>query len=115
MSCEHFNFSHAHPPDELGNNSLACAEGDGVSHIAQVWLEPGGDVDGSQLPLEVSDFKASGDELVAELLLPGAAFIQFLTGGEGLAVYGGDESIGDGVDRLIDIRMRAQENLGCPR
>ena len=108
---EHLDLSHAYPPDELGNNSLAGAEGDGVGHVAQVWFEPWGDVDSSQLSLEVGDFEATSNELVVELLLSGAAGIELLAGGEGSAVDGGNEAIGDGVDCLVDIQMRVQEDF----
>jgi len=101
--CEHLNFSGAHPPDELGNHSFAHAEGDGVGHMTEVRLESGGDVDGPQSSLEAGDFEATGNKLVAELLLAGVAGVEFLAGGQGAAVYGGDEPIGDGVDGLIDV------------
>ena len=71
--------------------------------MSQVRFESSGDVDRPQLSLEVGDFEAAGDELMAELLLPGAAGVELLAGGESSAVYSGDEAIGDGVDGLIDV------------
>ncbi len=112
LSGEHLDFSGAQPPDELWDDSFAGTEGDSVGHVAQVWLESSGDVDGSQVFLEVGNFEAVSDELVAELLLPGVAGVEFLAGGQGAAVYGGNESIGDSMDHFVDIRVHAQKDLG---
>ncbi len=105
--CEHLDFSRAQSSDKLGDHSLTCAEGDGVDHIAQVGLESGRDVDSSQPPLKASDLEAMGDELVVELLLPGAAGVKFLAGGEGSAVYGSDEAVGNGVDGFVNVGVCA--------
>jgi len=115
MSCEHFNFSCAQPSNKLGNDSLAHAEGDSVGHVSQVWLKSGRDVDCSQLSLEASDFEAVGSKLLTELLLSSAAGIELLAGGEGSAVYGGDEPIGDGVDCFIDVGVGVQEDFSGSR
>jgi len=53
----------------------------------------------------VGDFNTAGNNLVLELLLSGIAGVEFLVGGQGLAVYGGDESIGDGMNGLINVRV----------
>ncbi len=53
----------------------------------------------------MGDFNTAGNNLVPELLLSGMAGIEFLVGGQGLAVYGGDESIGDGMNGLINVRV----------
>ncbi len=87
-------------------------EGDGVDHVAHVGFEPCGDVDGAQSSLETSDFVASSDELVLELLLSGVAGVKFLAGGQGVVVYGGDESVGDGMDGLINVGVSAQQDFG---
>jgi len=83
--------------------------------MTQVWLKYGGDVDGPQSSLEAGDLEAMGNELVAELLLPGVAGVKFLARGQGAAVYGGDEAIGNGVDRFIDIGVCVQKDLSCSR
>ena len=107
VSGEHLDFSSAQPSDELWDDSLACAEGDSVSHVTQVWFKSSRDVNSPQSSLEAGNFEAVSDELVVELLLPSAAGVKLLAGGQGLAVYGGDEPIGNGVDRLVDVRVCA--------
>ncbi len=94
---------------------FAGTEGDGVDHVSQVRLEPCRDVDRAQASLEVGDFEALGNELLPELLFPGAAGVEVLAGSQGASVYGGDEAIGDGVDGFIDVGVRAQKDLGGAR
>ncbi len=91
---------------------LACAEGDGVDHVPQVRFEAGGDVDGAQSSLKAGDFEAPRGKLLAELLLSDLAAVKFLARVEGAAVDGGDESIGNGLDGVVDIRVHAEDNLG---
>ncbi len=48
-------------------------------------------------------------DLVAKLLFVGLGLVEFLAGSQCVAVDGGDESKGDSVDGLIDIRVCAKE------
>jgi len=114
-SGEHFDFSYTQPSDKLQDHVLSGAKGNGVDNVAQIWLEAGGDVDGAQSSLEVGDFEATGDELVLELLFSGLAFVELLTGVQGAVVYGGDESVGDSVNGLIDIGVHVEEYFCCSR
>ncbi len=114
-SGEHLNFPSAHPSNKLQDHLFSGAEGNGVMDMAQVGLEAGGDVDDAQLALEAGDLKGSAGELLSELLLPGAAFVQFLAGVECMVVDSRDESISDGVDSLVDVGVCAEEYLGCSR
>ncbi len=81
--------------------------------VAQVRLETAGDIDDTKSAVEVGDFEGSSGQLLLELLLSGAAFIQFLAGVEGAVVDGGDESIGDGVDGFVDIGVHTEEYFSC--
>jgi len=105
MSGEHLDLPSAQPPDKLWDDSCTSTEGDGVGHVSKVRFKSGGDVNGPQSSLEAGDFEATGNELMAELLLPGATGIELLAGGQGVVVYGGDESIGDSVDCFINEAM----------
>jgi len=113
--CKHLDFSSAHPSYKLWDHSFSGAERDGVGDVAQVGLEAAGDVDDSQSSLEAGDFEVSGGELLAHLLLPRVAFIQLLASVEGVAVDGHNEAICNGMDGLINVRVRAEEYLGCVR
>jgi len=114
-SGNHLDFPSAHPPDKLRDHLLSSTEGDGVVDVAQVGLKTGRDVDDAESAMEAGDFEGSGSELLLELLLPGVAFVQFLTGVEGAAVDGCNESIGDGVDGVVDVGVCVEEYLGCSR
>jgi len=63
----------------------------------------------------VADFEVLLADLGAELLFPSSGLVEFLAGGQGVVVDGGNEAKGDGVDGLIDIRVHSEEYLGCSR
>jgi len=65
--------------------------------------------------LEAGDLEVAGGDLLVELLFPCAGGVEFLTGGQGVAVDGGDEPVGDGVDGFIDVQVGAQEDFGSLR
>src|SRR6266851_3169404 len=98
MPGEHLDFSCAHPSHKLGDHLFPGAEGNRVSNVAQVGLEATGDVDDPESSLEASDLEPLSGELLAHLLLTGAACVQFLAGVEGAMMDGGDEAVGDGLD-----------------
>ena len=83
--------------------------------MAQVRLKAGGDVDDPESSLEAGDLEALGCELLVGMLLAGAAFVQLLTGVEGVAMDGGNEAVSDSLDGVIDVRMGVEEYLGCSR
>jgi len=80
--------------------------------VTQVWLKAGGDVDGAEASLEAHDFEGVAGKLLPELLLPSSAFVEFLAGMESAAVDGRNESICDGVDGFVNVRVRAKEYFG---
>jgi len=95
----------------LWDDTFPSAEGDGVGYVAHVGFEAGGDVDGSQSFLKMGDFKATGGDLLAELLLPCVGGVELLASGQGAVVDGGDESIGNGMDGFINVWVSAQKDF----
>ncbi len=109
VSYHHLHFPSSHPPDELGNNVFPHTEWDSVRYVAEVGLKARGNVDSPQSSLEVGDFQVVGGDLILQLLFVGLGLIEFLAGGQGVVVYGGDESKGNCVDGVVDIGVCVEE------
>ena len=105
----HLHLSHSQPSDETGDNSLSSTEWDHVGYISQVGFKACRDVNGSQSSLELVDFEVSEGNLRLQLLFVDPGLVKFLASGQGVVADGGNESEGNGMDGIVDVRMRAEE------
>jgi len=79
--------------------------------VAKVGFETSGDVHHSQSPLELGDFQVAGCDLLSQLLFMLSSFFNFLAGGQGSLVYGGDESKGHSIDGIIDVGVHVEQDF----
>jgi len=61
--------------------------------------------------LKPGDFQVASCDLTLQLLLTGLGLVEFLAGGQGALVYGGNESKGDHMDGFIDVGVGAKEHF----
>jgi len=64
--------------------------------------------------LELGDFEVAGGNLSPQLLFADLELVNFLASSQRAVVDGGDESEGDGVNGVVNVRVCVEEYLCCP-
>ena len=61
------------------------------------------------MPLELGDFEVVGGDLSPQLLFADLELVNFLASSQRAVVDGGDESEGDGVNGVVNVRVCVEE------